>query len=320
MNRRDWVASTLAGAAAIAVAPAAQAQDADRLLRLIVPYAPGGGVDVQARALAVPLSVSLGRRVIVDNRAGGNTRIATDGVRRAAADGQTLLLVPAVAWIGFVASGTFDYEPWTTLVPVAQIASTPYNFLQTKAGSGLDSWEKVRAHARRTPGGLKVGGPFAGGFIGHAVDEIFRRGGIDGVYAPFTGAAPAHAALLGGTVDLQIITFGDGLGHMSAGLTHGIAVSSAQRHPRAPMVPTFVELGIGDTLNNAFSIWAPPGTTAEQLGQWRLAIRSALQDTAFRALLEDKLAFSVAYKDGDTVTGELVALAREWGPRLRAAR
>ena len=320
MNRRDWLCTTWAGAAGLAGASFAHAQDAERLLRLIVPYAPGGGVDVQARALAVPLSAALARRVMVENRAGGNTRIATDSVRRAPADGQTLLLVPAVAWIGFVASGTFDYEPWSTLVPVAQIAETPYNFLQTKVGSGLDTWAKVREHARRTQGGLKVGGPSAGGFIGHTVDEMLRRGGIDGVYAPFTGAAPAHTALLGGTVDLQIITFGDGLGYMSAGVTHGIAVSAAQRHPRAPNVPTFAELGIGDTLTNTFSLWAPPGTTAVQLSTWRQAIRTALQDAALRTLLEDKLAFSVTYKDGEAVTAELSALAREWGPRLRAAR
>lgn len=127
-------------------------------------------------------------------------------------------------------------------------------------------------------------------------------------------------ALLGGTVDLQIITFGDGLGHMSSGVTHGIAVSAERRHPRSPQVPTFGELGIGDALNNAFSLWAAPGTTAEQIGAWRQAIRTALQDAALRALLEDKLAFSVAYKDGEAVTADLLALARVWGPRLRAAR
>lgn len=319
MNRRDCLHLVVAAASLPSATPL-RAQDTDRLLRLIVPYQPGGGVDLQARALAGPLAAALGRRVVVENRAGGNTRIATDAVRRAAADGQTLLLMPAVAWIGFVVSGTFDYDPWAALAPVAQIAETPYNFLQTRVGSGLDSWDKVVEHARRTPGGLKVGGPSSGGFIGHAVSELLRLGRIDGVYAPFTGAAPAYAALLGGTVDMQIITFGDGLGHVNSGTTHGIAVSAPQRHPRAPKVPTFVELGIGESLNNAFSLWAPPGTSAEQLATWRMAIRAALQDTALRAMLEDKLAFSVAYKDGDAVAAELVGLSRDWSPRLRAAR
>jgi len=243
MKRRQLLNLSLAACGALAAPAPLLAQG--RTLRLVVPYAAGGGVDAQARALAVPLGASLSRPVIIDNRAGGSTRIATDFVRRAAPDGNTMLLMPAIAWIGFFTSGIFDYEPWKTLVPVCQIAETPYNFLQTRAGSGLDSWEKVRAHALRTPGGIRIGGPSAGGIIEYTVDDLFRRAGITGVYAPFSGSGPAHAALLGGTVDLQILPFGDGMGNVASGATHPIAVSAAQRHPRAPKVPTFGELGMG---------------------------------------------------------------------------
>lgn len=318
MQRRALLKTSLVLSASLAAPAGLRAQG--RVLRVVVPYAAGGGVDAQARALGVPLGGALSRNVIVENRAGGNTRIGTDAVRRAAPDGGTVLLMPAVAWVGFVASASFDYEPWKTLVPVCQIAETPYNFLQTRAGSGVDSWAKVRAHALRTAGGIKIGGPSAGGFIEYTVDDLLRRGGISGVYAPFSGAAPAHAALLGGTVDMQIVTFGDGVANMASGATHGIAVSAATRQPRAPQVPTFAELGIGETLLNAFSLWAPPGTPAAVVTELAAAARAAMADAAFRTLMEDRLAFNVAFKDGAGVAADMAAVERDWGPRLRGSR
>jgi tripartite-type tricarboxylate transporter receptor subunit TctC len=315
MNRRRLLAAALA---APALAPAARSQG--RSLRLVVPYAPGGGVDGQARALAGPLGAALSRNVVVDNKPGGSTRVGTDDVRRAAPDGDTLLLMPAIAWIGFVASGGSDYEPWKVLAPVAQTAETPYNFLQTKAGSGLDTWEKVRAHALRAPGGLKVGGPSAGGIIEHTVEDLFRRGRIAGVYAPFNGSGPAHAALLAGTVDMQLLPFGDGMGNVASGATHPIAVSSAGRHPKAPDVPTFAELGIGETLSNVFSLWAPPNTPPATVAALAHGVRAAVADPGFRANMEDRQAFTVAFKDGDAVRADLAEIERVWAPRLRAPR
>lgn len=318
MKRRQLLTLSLAGSAALC-APARVLAQA-RVLRLVVPYAAGGGVDAQARALAIPLGAALSRSVVVDNRAGGSTRIGTDFVRRSAPDGGTVLLMPAIAWIGFVASGIFDYEPWKTLVPVAQMAETPYNFLQTRAGSGLDSWEKIRAHAQRTPGGLRIGGPSAGGIIEYTVDDLFRRGGITGVYAPFSGSGPAHAALLGGTVDLQILPFGDGMGNVASGATHPIAVSAVQRQARAPNVPTFAELGIGETLMNTFSLWVAPGTPAAVVAELTAAVKASTADPGFKALMEERLAFAVGFKDPAATTSDLAAMERSWMPRLKAAR
>ena len=318
MKRRDLLQRALAVPAMLAAPASIRAQA--RVLRIVVPYAAGGGVDAQARALGVPLGTALSRSVIVENRAGGNTRIGTDTVRRAPPDAGTILLMPAVAWVGFVASGSFDYEPWKTLVPVCQIAETPYNFLQTRAGSGLDTWAKVRAHALGTPGGVKIGGPSAGGIIEYTVDDLLRRGGIKGLYAPFSGAAPAHAALLGGTVDMQIVTFGDGIGNVASGATHGIAVSSAARQPRAPQIPTFAELAIGETLLNAFSLWAPPATPATAVAELAAAVRVATADAGFKTLMEDRLAFTLAFKDSAGVVADMAAVERDWGPRLRGAR
>ena len=318
MNRRTLLKKSIALSASLAAPAGLRAQG--RVLRIVVPYAAGGGVDAQARALGVPLGAALSRSVIVENRAGGNTRIGTDAVRRAAPDGGTILLIPAVAWVGFVASASFDYEPWKTLVPVCQIAETPYNFLQTRAGSGLDSWAKVRALALSTPGGIKIGGPSAGGFIEYTVDDLLRRGGISGVYAPFSGAAPAHAALLGGTVDMQIVTFGDGVANVASGATHGIAVSALVRQPRAPQVPTFTELGIGEALHNSFSLWAPPGTATAVVAEFAAAVRSAMADASFRTLMEDRLAFTLAFKDAASVAADMAAVERDWGPRLRGGR
>lgn len=318
MKRRDLLSMSMTLATTLVAKSPVWAQE--RLLRLVVPYAPGGGIDVQARALASPLGNALSRNVVVVNLPGASTLIATDNVRRAAPDGSSILLMPAVAWIGFHASGTFAYEPWKTLLPVGQIAESPYNLLQTRASSGLDSWEKVRAYAKRTPGGIKIGGPSSGGFVAFTVNEILRRGGIEGVYAPFAGASPAHAALLGGTVDMTILSFGDGVGNVNSGATHGIAVSSATRHPRAPQVPTFVELGIGETLLNSFSLWAPPGTPPEMIAKLTTAVRGATEDVAFRSVMEERLSFTVAFKDSVTVSRDLAAVERNWSARLKAAQ
>jgi tripartite-type tricarboxylate transporter receptor subunit TctC len=312
---------TLLLAAPLALPVAARAQTAPgRPLRLVVPYPPGGGVDGQARALQRPLGAALGgATVVVENRAGGSTRIGTDEVRRAEPDGQTLLLMPALAWVGFFYSRTFDSKVWEELVPVAGTAETPYNFLASRAGSGNDSWAKVVAAARRRPEGLRIGGPSAGGIIELSVQDILRGAGVPGIYAPFQGSAPAHAALLAGTVDVQILPFGDGIAQVRSGATHGLAVSAGTRQPAAPDIPTFAELGIGATLLNTFSLWAPPGLPAPVAARLEGAVRTALGDPELRTIMEERMGFTLNFRPGAAVRAELLAFDRDWGPRLAAS-
>jgi len=316
MNRRSLLAAALAGLSV----PAAAQTFPSRPVRLIVPYPPGGGVDGQARALQRPLGAALGgATVIVENRPGGSTRIGTDELRRAAPDGHTIMLMPALAWVGFYYSRTFDTKVWEELTPIAGTAETPYNFLASRAGSGQDSWAKVVAAARTRPEGLRIGGPSAGGIIALTVEDILRAAGVPGIYAPFQGSAPAHAALLAGTVDVQILPFGDGIAQVRSGATHGLAVSAEARHPMAPDIPTFKELGIGETLMNRFSIWGPPALPDALAARLHEAIAAAIRDPEFRTIMEDRQGFTVALRSGAAVRQELLEFDRAWGPRLAAS-
>ncbi len=315
MKRRALFATPV-----LLAAPARAQGFPSRPIRLVVPYAAGGGVDGQARALARPLGAALGgATIIVDTRAGGSTRIGTDEVRRAPPDGHALLLMPAIAWVGFFHSRTFETKVWDEMTPVAGTAQTPYNFLASRAGSGAETWAKVVDAARRRPEGLRIGGPSAGGIIELSVQEILAGAGVPGIYVPFQGSAPAHAALLAGTVDIQIMPFGDGLGQMRAGATHGLAMSGPSRDPRAPEVPTFAELRIGSTLMNSFSVWAPAGLPPAILSRLAVAIGQSVIDAEFRAFMEDRQGFTVRFREGAEVRQELRDFDRDWGPRLAAS-
>jgi tripartite-type tricarboxylate transporter receptor subunit TctC len=316
MRRRALLSLPLA---ALAVPALAQGFPS-RPVRLVVPYPAGGGVDGQARALARPLAAALGgATIVVENRAGGSTRIGTDEVRRAAADGHTLMLMPAIAWVGFFHSRTFDSKVWEEMTPVVGTAETPYNFLAASRASGHDSWARVVEAARRRPEGLRIGGPSAGGIIEMSVNEILQGAGVPGIYAPFQGSAPAHAALLAGTVDLQILPFGDGLGQVRAGATFGVAMSGPARDSRAPDIPTFAELRIGSTLMNSFSIWGPAGIAAPVVQRLAQAIGEAARDADFVAFMQDRQGFTVRVRDGAAVRQELLDFDRDWGPRLAAS-
>ena len=321
--RRRTLLSLLPTVASLVPPREAHAQTGfpDRPIRIVVPYAGGGGLDAIARGLARPLGPALapGAAVVVDNKPGGATRVGTMEVAQARPDGHTLLLYPPVAWIGYFHSNTFDRRMWREMTPVAEFAHTPYNTVISKAGSGLDSWARVVEKARRAPGGVTGAGPAAGGFLEFSFDEMMRRSGVRGTYVPYRGGGEAMTALIAGQVDLYILPLGDALNRVRSGEAHLLAVSSAERHPQAPEVPTFVELGIGDTLVNTFSVWGPPGMPAPIAERLSGAVRQAMADPAFVALAADRFAYTLRFRPGGVLPAELDALDAEWAPRFAAA-
>ena len=289
-----------------------------RPIKVVVPYAPGGGATIITRALQQSLGDVLGVAVVVDNRPGGATKVGTTEVANATPDGYTLLMIPPIAWVGYYYSKTYDTKPWEEMTPIAQFAETPYNFIATRVGSGLDTWAKVVAKAKANPGTIKGAGPAAGGLVEFTFNQLMEKSGITGIYVPFQGAQPALTALLGGHVDFQITTLGDGMVTTRQGQTHALAVSSENRVSTARDVPTFAELGIADTLTNTFCFWGPKGMDPKVVEIFAKAVKKAIEDPKYVELVE-KRDYTVGFKSGAEILDSLKAFDNKWGPRLAAS-
>lgn len=318
LSKRTTTALVLAAAVGWPAIANAQAFPT-KPIKVIVPYAPGGGATVITRALAKPLGEALGTTVVVENKGGGSTKQGTMEVINAAPDGYTLVMCPPLGWIGYFYSKTYDEKPWEILTPIAQFAETPYNFVHTKVGSGLDSWAKVVVKAKANPGTVTGAGPAAGGLVEFAFNQMMERAGITGKYVPFKGAQPATTALLGGHVDFQITTLGDGITAVRNGQTHGLGVSSERRDPAAPDIPTFAELNMADTLMNTFSFWGPKGMDPKVVETIAKAVETAIKDKEFIETAEKKMAYQVGFKPGPEIDREVRAFDAKWGKELAAS-
>ena len=296
----------------------AQAQTfPNRPVRIIIPYATGGGATIVTRGLQQGLSEALKVPVLMENKAGGATLVGTSEVARAAPDGYTLLMIPPLAWVGYYYSKTYETKVWEEMSAIAQFAETPYNMIITRAGSGLDTWAKVVEKAKAKPGTISGGGPAAGGLVGYTFNQLMEKSGISGVYVPFQGSSPAFAALLGGHLDFQITTLGDGMTSTRAGQTHALAVSSDGRAATARDVPTFAEVGIGDTLMNTFSFWGPKGIDPKVVETLARAVQEALKDPKYVEMAE-KRDYKVGFKPGTQVQREVKLFDERWGSKLAA--
>ena len=302
----------------ILTSTSAQSQNfPNRPVRIIIPYAAGGGATILTRGLQQGLSEALKVPVVMENKAGGATLVGTSEVARAAPDGYTLLMIPPLAWVGYYYSKTYETKVWEEMTPIAQFAETPYNMIITRSGSGLDTWAKVVERAKAKPGTISGGGPAAGGLVGYTFNQLMEKSSVSGVYVPFQGSSPAFAALLGGHVDFQITTLGDGMTSTRAGQTHALAVSSDGRAASARDVPTFAELGIGDTLMNTFSFWGPKGIDPKVVETLARAVQEAIKDPKYAEMAE-KRDYKVGFKPGAQVHREVKLFDEKWGPKLAA--
>jgi tripartite-type tricarboxylate transporter receptor subunit TctC len=212
-------------------------------IRMIVPFAPGGGTDVIARLLATQMSQSIGRQVLVDNRAGANAIIGTEIVARAPADGYTLLFVSSPHSIN---PGLYPKLPYDTLkdfAPVSQAASSPY-VLVVHASLPVKNVRDLIALAKARPGQIDYGSGGSGSSA-HLAAELFKdMAGIDLREIPYKGAGPALAAVVAGEAAL---VFGNALTvkpHIQSGRVRALGIASAQRSVAAPELPTIAESGV----------------------------------------------------------------------------
>ena len=230
-----------------------------RAVRVIVPYPPGSGLDTVARVTAERLHNRLQQPFIVENRAGASGNIGSEFVYRAAPDGYTLLVAPPTPLVvnkALLPSMSFDPDQFT---PVSTLASLP-NVLLVNNGVPADSIAKLFALARAEPGKLNYASQGAGATPHLAMEYLKSVSKIDLTHIPYRGVAPAITALIGGNVQVMFADLATALPQIRANKVKAIAISSEERHPLLPDVPTVAETLSGFTVTVWYGMVAPPAT------------------------------------------------------------
>jgi tripartite-type tricarboxylate transporter receptor subunit TctC len=247
----------------IALTPgAAQAQTAwpERPITFVVPYAPGGYTDLTARLTARYVEKALGKPVVIDSRPGGGGIVGTQAVASAAPDGYTF----CVCSVGAISVAPFaqkvGYDPVKDLAPVS-IISTIVQAVVVKKALPVKSMAELVAYAKANPGKLNFGSSGAGGLTHFSVELFQARTGTHMVHIPFKGGAPAMAAVLSGDIDLSFANMTDALPQIEADTVRGLAVTSLERSPYFPNLPSIHETVVPHfTVETWNAIIAPPAT------------------------------------------------------------
>lgn len=253
-------------AAMCCTAPAASAQTEaienypSRPISIIVGYPPGGATDVVARLVASKLTQAWGRAVVVENKAGAGSNIATEQVVRARPDGYTLLVETIANATNMSVYKNLNYDTDRDLVPIIQFMSSP-SVLVTNAALPAKDLTSLIALAKAEPGKLTFASSGVGGSP-HLAGEMFKlRTGVSMLHVPYKGATPAMTDVLAGNVSMGFMTSLGALGHMQSGQLRPIAVAYAKRLPELPNVPTMAEAGLKDFEVNSWNgLAAPKGT------------------------------------------------------------
>ncbi|MFY9514077.1 MAG: tripartite tricarboxylate transporter substrate binding protein [Rubrivivax sp.] len=288
--RRSLLLFSLALAAA--VPGVAQAQDyPSKPITIVVPFSAGGGVDTMARLLAEKLRVSLGQQVIVDNKPGASGMLGALAVVRAAADGHTLLLGSAgeTAINPFIYKAKMQYLPARDLAPVTAVVRVP-NVLMAAPNAPFRTLDELVAHAKKNPGKLAyatsgVGNPQ------HLNGELLEEmAGIFMVHVPYRGAAGQMVDVAGGTVDMSFVSMAAAAPFIKDGRVKPIAITSAQRAPFAPDLPTIAESKAAPkyTLDNWFGLFAPAATPPAVITKLNAAVVQALQQPDLARRMSDQ--------------------------------
>lgn len=274
-------------ALALACAAASAQSYPSKPIRLVVPYPPGGPLDIMARAIGQKLAEAWNQPVVVDNRAGAGGNIGAELVAKSPADGYTLLMgAVATHAINPTLYGKVPYDPVRDFAPVALVAQVP-NILVVNPSIPARSVKELIELARAKPGYLNFASGSTGS-TGHLAGELFKSmAGVQMVHIPYKGAAPAMADLLAGQVQLMFDNLANALPNVRAGRLRALAVTTLARSPAMPELPTIAESGLpGFDLTTWFGVMVPAGTPPEIVAKLNAGIVRALNVKDMRERLE----------------------------------
>lgn len=287
-----------------------------RTVTIVVPAAPGGGIDISARWIAAELTNALGKTFVVENKGGASGILGTQQVARAEPDGHTLL----VTLSGFLVTSPalFNSLPWDPVkdfAPVAMLWSSPHVLVVNK-DSPINSLSDLIAYGRANPGKLTYGSPGITSET-HLGSEMFGLlAGVKVIPVPYRGTGPAFNDLLAGQLGFFSNTMQQLLGPLQAGTIKGLAMANATRHPQLPNIPTTAEAGLpGLEIDSWYGLYAPAGTPRAIVEKLAAEIKKIGERPDFRARV-DKSGVTMSYKGPDDFAKFTAAQVVRWNETI----
>jgi tripartite-type tricarboxylate transporter receptor subunit TctC len=285
-SRRSVIGAGLGAGAALLARPALAQTYPTRPIRFVVGYAPGGTTDVLARLIAEPLGRRLGQQVLVENRPGAANNIGTDAVVRAEPDGYTILLANPANGINDSLYKKLNFNFQRDIAPVAAITRSP-NIMEISPKLPVKSVAEFIAYCKANPDKVNMASSGVGTSV-HMSGELFKAmTGVSMVHVPYRGAGPAITDLLAGNADVLFDNLPSSIGHVRGGSLRALGVTTAERAPALPDVPTVAETVAGYEASAWFGIGAPRKTPPELIARLNREVNEVLADPAMAKKLAD---------------------------------
>jgi tripartite-type tricarboxylate transporter receptor subunit TctC len=256
----------------------------DRVVRIVVPFAPGGGTDVVARTLAQEMTADLGVRVMIENKPGAGTIIGTQAVAASEPDGYTLLMATFANAVNPSLKAKLPYDPHGDFAPVALLARS-FNIVVVNPKSPFQSIGDLIAAAKADPDKLSYG-TFGAGTSAHLAGELFKNlAKVNLTPIHYKGAAPAITDLIGGQIQVMFTTVASAASLIASGQLRALAVTSAERSPAFPQLPTVAEAGVpGYAAESWYGLLAPAKTPPEIIERLNRSAATAIRSDVFKTL------------------------------------
>jgi tripartite-type tricarboxylate transporter receptor subunit TctC len=283
-------------------------------IRMVVPFSPGGASDFAARLLQPGMSQFLGQQVVVENRPGAAGNVGMDVAARAAPDGYTIFL----GNVGTISINKSLYKELTVdpdkdFIGVTLVAETP-GIMVAHPKFPPNTVQELVAYAKAHPGEVNYGSPGSGSLNSLEMEQFRRGAGLDMTHVPYKGGAgPAAADTVGGHVHMTLVTISTAIQQVKGGRLKALAVTTRERAPSLPNVPTMVEQGFPDNVSSSWQgILVPAGTPRPIIDKLFAAVQHAMQDAKVRDRMSDAGVFPVTSKSPEDFKTYLAAESAKW--------
>jgi tripartite-type tricarboxylate transporter receptor subunit TctC len=278
------IAAFAFAACSLALTGGASAAYPERIIKIVVPFAPGGGTDVVARTLAQEMAKDLGVSVIIENKPGAGTIIGTQAVATSEGDGYTLLMGTFANAVNPGLYAKLPYDQHRDLAPVALVARS-FSIVVVNPASPIKSIAGLIAAAKAEPDKLSYG-TYGTGTSAHLAGELFKHmAGVNLTTVPYKGSAPAITDLIGGQIQVMFTTVASCASLVEGGQLRALAVTSAERSPAFASLPTVAEAGVpGYDAEAWYGLFAPSKTPPEIVDRLNKAAATAVKAEAFKKL------------------------------------